>query len=60
MQFSDLATFLNLHEYEIIFMLKKLAVDIFEKGDQVLNANMLFTLSPYQVVLKSFTSIVNT
>lgn len=46
---DDLAQFFNLHEYEIMFMLKKLAVDIFEKGDQILCSGTPFILSPYQV-----------
>jgi len=46
---EELAVFLNLHEYEIIFMLKKLAVDIFEKGDAILDSGEPFILSPYQV-----------
>ncbi|OXA53215.1 nischarin [Folsomia candida] len=46
---DDLAQFFNLHEYEIMFMLKKLAVDIFEKGDQILCSGTPFILSPYQI-----------
>lgn len=47
---EDLAHFLNLYDCEILFMLRKLAADIFEKGEQILADKVAYTLSPYQVI----------
>ena len=48
---EDLAHFLCLYDYEITFMLRKLAVDIFEKGDQVIQNGVPYVISPYQVYM---------
>ena len=46
---EDLAKFLELYDYEIMFMLRKLAVDIFENGDSLLQTATARTFSPYQI-----------
>ncbi|ODM97407.1 Nischarin [Orchesella cincta] len=46
---EDLAQFLNLYDFEVIFMLRKLASEIFDKGEQILADQNAFTLSPYQI-----------
>lgn len=46
---EDLAHFLNLYDFEVLFMLRKLSMEIFDKGEQILADGNPFTLSPYQV-----------
>ncbi len=46
---QELAAFLDLPDYEILFMLRKLAADIFEKGDRYIETGDAYSISPYQV-----------
>jgi len=54
---QELAVFLDLSDYEILFMLRKLAMDIFEKGDRYMEAGESYSISPYQVSEKWITTI---
>lgn len=49
----ELAIFLNLYDYEILFILRKMSVDIFEHGDEFLEQGEPFPISPYQVICSS-------
>lgn len=46
---EELITFLQLTEYQIMFLLKKMAIDIFEHGDELLATNTSAHLTPYQI-----------
>lgn len=45
----ELATFLEFHKYDVLFILQEIAVTFFEKGDEYLRSSKDYEFTPLQV-----------